>query len=63
MKTLEELVKELGLKPTPTERYLGRGGNYVVVYLDNEYTTFMKYENARFIAEVCSCKVIEVKPE
>lgn len=63
MKTLEQLVKELGLKPTCAERDFGRAGNYVVVYLDNEYTTFNKYENARFMADVCSAKIIEVKPE
>lgn len=63
MKTLEELVKELGLKPTCTERNFGRCGNYLIVYLNNEYTTYNKYEYARFMADLCYGKVIEVKPE
>ena len=50
MKTLEELVKELGLKPRKEEIELGRYGNYVHVFKDNTYTTF---EKIMWFADAC----------
>lgn len=62
MKTLEELIKELGLKPTRTELLCGRQGNHVLVYKDNTYETFYeKYAYTHLVSYVK--EVIEVKPE
>lgn len=58
MKTLEELVKELGLIPSWTEITVGRLGNYVHIFDDNTYITFDTLDFPR-----PSKKVIEVKPE
>jgi hypothetical protein len=58
MKTLEELVKELNLRPNDLERFKGRIGNYVHIY-ENEYVTFSNNYSYDFL----NVKVIEVKPE
>lgn len=39
MKTLAQLVDELGLTPTSNEIYTGQTGKYVVVYPDKTYMT------------------------
>jgi hypothetical protein len=61
MKTLEELVKELGLKPFISELLIGRSGNFVVILDDYEYITC----NETFVKFVKQngYEVIEVKPE
>lgn len=58
MKTLEELVKELDLKPTWTENVVGRNGNYVHIFNNNTYITFGTPHENLYVKEV-----IEVKPE
>ena len=59
MKTLEEVIKELGLKPNDLELSKGRSGNNVHISNDNLYVTF--YDNYLDVLE--NIKVIEVKPE
>lgn len=58
MKTLEELIKELGLKPSHVELERGRTGNFVVLGRNNEYVT-LNDDNLKHLGYV----VIEVKPE
>lgn len=58
MKTLEELVKELGLKPSRYEKVKGRQGNFVCIS-NKRYTTVDSLSKARLF----DAKVIEVKPE
>lgn len=61
MKTLEELVKELGLKPNKTEKREGRRGDYVHIFNDNTYITFE--EDLSCIYPKYIKQIIEVKPE
>lgn len=61
MKTLEELVKELGLNPSDYEKTYGRSGNFVVLLGKGQYITGGK-QFATF-AKVLGHEVIEVKPE
>ena len=58
MKTLEELVKELDLKPSAMEIEFGRKGNFVHIQ-GNKYITFETDGTDSLFFE----KVIEVKPE
>ena len=61
MKTLEELVKELGLEPASWEIQYGRKGNFVHIFSDNTYATHeLNLKNKHKDLE---CEVIEVKPE
>lgn len=59
MKTLEELVKELGLKPTYAESKLKRTGNFAYIFSDNTYITSHD-TNTGWSNPI---KIIEVKPE
>lgn len=61
MKTLDELIKELGLKPSGYEKVNGRSGNFVVLLGNGQYTTGKK-PIAKFAKEL-GFEVIEVKPE
>lgn len=62
MKTLEELIKELGLKPIYSEQVYGRDGNFVYIYKDKKYFTCTKpHKNMGF--NKFHGRVIEVKPE
>ena len=58
MKTLEELVKELGLKPYVTEIIQGRTGNYVCI----KRKKYVTVNDPRFHLDL-GYEVIEVKPE
>lgn len=62
MKTLEELVEELGLKPYPSEVRTGRKGNFVIINDNNKYITTNDKYSVKLAKEI-DLKVIEVKPE
>ena len=59
MKKLEELIEELGLKPSCAEIKGGRMGDYVHIFKDNTYTTYYIDFSESILCE----KVIEVEPE
>ena len=61
MKTLDELVKELGLEQASWEKQFGRKGNFVHIFSDNTYATHEL--NLKNKYEYLKCEVIEVKPE